>query len=322
MSDTEDNTSVQPATLESQATAATDADALDENAQVQADQEQADQEQAGQEQAEPELTEDEKFAKCMEAVNTMVSQRQTYYKLLRLVSTVNEDVALKEAVGEFPEMKTSIKTPGFFIKEMVDNFALKATPVYEEQQASDDANSSGTADQPAPVDATDDVSDQAAEASQLSAEQPSAAPAQPQADAQDQTEEDSAEAQAELEAEQQTDSESESASESEPEPSTYTYEITEVGKRVMAALSPSKRLEHLYAQDADRAPAFDFVLQYCVEPRKRDAIEGELKSRGFITNDRMGASFFVDRLERAGGLVWEGGWSTTKEGRDFLDQAV
>ncbi len=284
-----------------------------------------------QDEEQRELTEDEKYAACMDAVNMIVSQRQTYYKLLKLVSTVNEDEALRQAVGEFPEMKTSIKTPHFFVKQMVDNYALEATPVYapgegpdgsapEASAASEVAGAPESA--AAPEAAVRAESAAAPEASDQAATSEAQAPvdvAAPQGEAQDApTATDDGQGQSDAPA----PADGAQGQADAPEPVTYTYELTKVGKRVMLTLSPNRRLETLYAQNPNRVPAFDFVLEYCTTPRKRDEIEGELKARGFVTDKRMGASYFCDRLERVGGLVWEGAWSTTQEGREFLDQAV
>ncbi len=284
-----------------------------------------------------ELTDDDKNAACMDAVNMIVSQRQTYYKLLKLVSTVNEDEALRQAVGEFPEMKTSIKTPRFFVKQMVDNYALEATPVYAPGEGPDGsapdapvAPDASAASEVAGVPEAPDAPEATGRAESAAAPEASGQAASPEAPAPVDAAAPQGEAQDAPTATDGTQGQSDAPAPADgaqgqadaPEPVTYTYELTKVGKRVMLTLSPNRRLETLYAQNPNRVPAFDFVLEYCTTPRKRDEIEGELKARGFVTDKRMGASYFCDRLERVGGLVWEGAWSTTQEGREFLDQAV
>ncbi|MBM6998694.1 hypothetical protein I3I95_00865 [bacterium] len=277
-----------------------DGSAADQQAEPQAEQEET-----------RELTEDEKYAACVAIVSQVVSQRPIYYKLLRLVGTTPEDKALRKAVGALPEMKTAVKTPGFFVHELVDGYALAATPVYAEGEEPRQA-AVGERVEPQAADPADAVAPQPApEAGKASDAAPAGTtPAQPAEGAPQATDEASAAAGAEAPAQPA------------PKPVTYTYELTEVGRRVLAALSPSRHLERLYERDEGLDPAFDFVLDYCREPRRRGDLERELGARGFLASKNVSTSFYVDRLERAGGLVWEDGWRTTEEGRDFLDKAV
>lgn len=252
--------------------------------------------------AEPAPTEDELYQACMRAVDAVVAQRQIYYKTLRLADSVDEDRALKEAVGQLPEMRTSLKTPGFFISEMVRLRALEMTPVMPQGAQGEGGGQADDAEAPAGVPAP------------AGAPEPAASPAASETPAAGDVADDAAPADG--------DPADGGASDAAPQPETYTYRLTGVGRRVIASLSPSRRLESLYARSPEQGPAFDFILDYCAEPKTRGKLDEELRARGMLAGREVGTSYFVDRLERAGGLVWQDGWVTTREGRDFLAQPL
>lgn len=100
----------------------------------------------------------------------------------------------------------------------------------------------------------------------------------------------------------------------------FRWAVNEIGNRVLDDLSPTCRLHALHRADADLADAYDAVLSFCGTPRARRDVEKMLKERGLICDLNIAASYYLDRLEEAGGLVWGKGWKTTEEGEAYLEE--
>lgn len=106
----------------------------------------------------------------------------------------------------------------------------------------------------------------------------------------------------------------------------FALETTAAGADAAEAMSPERRLDALFQKAPERGRAFAEVLAFCEEPRAfkdvRDFLEqvGVLGSLRAANGRPLQASFFVDMLERAGGLEWDGAWHVTEAGRALLDR--
>lgn len=105
-----------------------------------------------------------------------------------------------------------------------------------------------------------------------------------------------------------------------------TYALTDKGGKVLERLRPSARLARLFADEPENAEGFRRLLAFCNgTKRTKRQIDDELaaicvaapRSR-HVSAAGIYPSYFTDRLEQCAGLVWEDGWTTTKEGAAFL----
>lgn len=106
---------------------------------------------------------------------------------------------------------------------------------------------------------------------------------------------------------------------------TYGFAITDEGRDVARTLAPEGRLAALFEADEAENPVYRRILTLADQPEgaaKAD-LEKTLFAEGLIpVDERTGLpaifpSYYIDNLERAGGLVWESSWKTTEEGRRF-----
>ena len=107
----------------------------------------------------------------------------------------------------------------------------------------------------------------------------------------------------------------------------YAVETTAAGAEASEIMSPANRLDDLLNRASDRTGALLDVLDFCATPRSLRDIEGLLEDHGALDTLRasngqpLKASYFVDVLERSGGLVWNNAWQTTSSGLEFLARA-
>ncbi len=98
------------------------------------------------------------------------------------------------------------------------------------------------------------------------------------------------------------------------------FVTTEAGLSVARSHRPFDAIEELVMGDEPRyGDAYLLVLDACSSPQTKGQLEGLLKGNPALENPTRYASFFIDRLERAGAVVWDGGWRLTDEGRAFLE---
>ncbi len=104
------------------------------------------------------------------------------------------------------------------------------------------------------------------------------------------------------------------------------FATTDVGARVVELHDPAGRIRRLFERENERATAFEDVLAFVGEaPRSYPEIQALLRGRPELsvvidgTPETMQPSVFVDKLERAGALVWKEKWELTEEGRKFLE---
>lgn len=107
----------------------------------------------------------------------------------------------------------------------------------------------------------------------------------------------------------------------------YAFETTEAGKQAADEMKPEKRMDKLFKLFPQRISTYCDVLEFCKEPRGWKEIDALLQGRDVLksgslnwqTNLPLQPTVFIDRLEAAGGLVWDNGWKITEEGRKFLE---
>lgn len=97
-------------------------------------------------------------------------------------------------------------------------------------------------------------------------------------------------------------------------PTTYTWCTNDVGMRLIKDISPDARLHHLMAQEKDISDIYRSVLKFCRTPKTRMQVENFVQHNKRVQGLEVMTSFFLDRLERNGGLVWNDGWKTTSAG--------
>ena len=104
-----------------------------------------------------------------------------------------------------------------------------------------------------------------------------------------------------------------------------SFKTTEVGEYFVDYNRPQARLVDLLGLVPERADTYTELLEFVgEEPRTYGQIEGLLRGRPALETiidghrETMQPSVFVDKLERAGALIWKEGWTLTEEGREFL----
>lgn len=104
-----------------------------------------------------------------------------------------------------------------------------------------------------------------------------------------------------------------------------SFKSTEVGDWFVDYNRPAARLVDLLNLAPERTDTYTELLEFIgEEPRPYSQIETLLSGREALQTiidgrrETMQPSVFVDKLERAGALVWKDGWTLTEEGREFL----
>ncbi len=114
----------------------------------------------------------------------------------------------------------------------------------------------------------------------------------------------------------------------EIEDATFAYAVvtTPVGEQVAEDLAPEKRLQRLFALVPQRLTTYLDLMDFCREQRTFKEIEALLRTRpaaafaSTTSSQPLQPSFFVDALERSGGLAWNDGWKITERGMKVLQQ--
>lgn len=104
-----------------------------------------------------------------------------------------------------------------------------------------------------------------------------------------------------------------------------SYKTTDVGRAFADYNRPQARLVDLLQLAPERTDAYAELLEFVgAAPRTYAQVEELLRGRPALETvidgrrERMQPSVFVDKLERAGALIWNDGWTLTEEGREFL----
>lgn len=112
--------------------------------------------------------------------------------------------------------------------------------------------------------------------------------------------------------------------------SDYAFQTTDEGETVVADASPKNRIDHLLDEDPQLMDTYAGLLSFFEEGgRSYDSVcelmrgsDALLKTMTDGSTQRMQPSVFVDRLERAGAIEWDGGWTLTEGGRAALDRLL
>lgn len=103
----------------------------------------------------------------------------------------------------------------------------------------------------------------------------------------------------------------------------FAVETTPVGEQVRDELSPERRMRKLFDEVPSRLGAYRNVMEFCCEPRTYQEVHDLLSSAPSVAGvdgKPLQPSFFLDTLERAGGLKWDNGWKVTKRGAELLSR--
>lgn len=103
------------------------------------------------------------------------------------------------------------------------------------------------------------------------------------------------------------------------------YETTDAGRQIVELHAPEARLNELAAEEPARIGAYRDVLAFCADsPRSYREVADLLAGSSALTrtsacaSGRIQPSVLIDRLNVCGGIIWDGGWSTTREGKEFI----
>lgn len=124
------------------------------------------------------------------------------------------------------------------------------------------------------------------------------------------TDEDSAEGEKEEEGETQR----------KDQPMDYLVCTTEGGHAALQRFDPVKRFTDLLAQEpTDYSYAYKMVLERCADGAKLSEVVSALQGISALSEQKpIYPEYFISKLETVGGLVWNGSWNTTEEGRRIL----
>lgn len=98
-----------------------------------------------------------------------------------------------------------------------------------------------------------------------------------------------------------------------------TFRTTKAGNEVIARQSPSRCLQALLSEDAKYCSVYELVLKTCEVPKTREEIEAVLKENPLLEQPKIYASYFLEGLDKNGGLEWDEKWQTTQAGKAFLN---
>ncbi|MCD8316076.1 MAG: hypothetical protein LUB61_01530 [Eggerthellaceae bacterium] len=107
--------------------------------------------------------------------------------------------------------------------------------------------------------------------------------------------------------------------------STYEVETTEAGRAVINIMDPKKRFASQLAQKPHRAETFYRLMEFCEVPRKFPEIQEFFKNTPGLAIDtvqvhhKLSPDFYVDKLDKAGILVWQKAWILTDAGKEALN---
>ncbi len=104
-----------------------------------------------------------------------------------------------------------------------------------------------------------------------------------------------------------------------------TVTTTPPGVAVVELLQPERRIAAFATSVPERTPAYRQLLEFCAcAPRMLDEINALFAGNPLLeptartAGQKLHASYFIDRMNEAGGLEWRHGWVTTEAGKSFL----
>ena len=102
------------------------------------------------------------------------------------------------------------------------------------------------------------------------------------------------------------------------------WATTSEGRDLAAEQNPAQALKHLLESEEEYRAVYVDILARCATEggMAMKALDSEFKDHPQLQEPRRYASYFIDRLEAAGGVAWTGSWETTDTGRALLDEAL
>ena len=107
----------------------------------------------------------------------------------------------------------------------------------------------------------------------------------------------------------------------------WSLKTTEAGALVVEMLDPAKRFKAQLARNRGRIETFTAILDFCAQSaRTFPEIKAfydehdEFDKSTAVDAQALAPDFYVDKLEKAGMLVWRGRWELTSAGEDALAQ--
>ena len=104
----------------------------------------------------------------------------------------------------------------------------------------------------------------------------------------------------------------------------HAVATTPAGLAAVTLLDPAYRIAACANAVPERRDIFVRLLEHCRKPRSLDSVKQLLDGHPALEpstrsgGQRLHAAYFIDRLDEAGGLVWDGAWVTTEAGERFL----
>ncbi|RDB70723.1 hypothetical protein [Eggerthella sinensis] len=102
------------------------------------------------------------------------------------------------------------------------------------------------------------------------------------------------------------------------EPRSFMLVATEAGRRVWTEHEAADEVARLLEAADAFGSTYTRVLELCRTPQSTRALEKKLVEEGLLDLRQRQVSCFLDKLEKAGGLVWDRGWTTTRQGLSQL----
>jgi len=105
----------------------------------------------------------------------------------------------------------------------------------------------------------------------------------------------------------------------------YRITTTPAGVRALQLVSPEARLHAKLGEHPERYSTYLAVLDFCKQPRSLAEVQrlfeqdASLNRETTVDAQPLSCDFYLSELERAGGLVWNGGWTATQEGVALLE---
>lgn len=90
--------------------------------------------------------------------------------------------------------------------------------------------------------------------------------------------------------------------------------ITAAGASALSAWQEEDALGQLLSTAVQLRDVFIRALEICRIPQSEKAVEQQLVAEGLLNLDERQVSYFLDKLEKTGALVWDKGWVSTPEG--------
>jgi hypothetical protein len=105
----------------------------------------------------------------------------------------------------------------------------------------------------------------------------------------------------------------------------FAYIITDVGAALVEEMDPKNRLLDLLEIVPEYYDTYIEVLDFLTEQHSFADVDRMLRGRPVLSvkqkagDSPLQPSVFIDRLEYAGGIVWNGGWQLTPDGKELLE---